>query len=208
MNWKFWKTDPHADAEALIQKSLDMPLSGSERQRLDKHLATCDACRSAWEDYRRLSRTADKWMNAASTDPGDDFTMRVMAELGIDASTPVEIPSAPALSAGRQRSTNGRLGLAVGAVALVAVLAVAGIYLPSIGHYQTQLSTYAPTLSDVSTTSLQPDSISTLASASRQQVSLIVDSLSSLSWPLYAFLAALAANVAMAGIMRQRRRAL
>jgi len=31
MNLKFWKTDPHADAEGLIQKSLDMPLSATEQ---------------------------------------------------------------------------------------------------------------------------------------------------------------------------------
>jgi len=210
MNLKFWKTDPHAEAEGLIQKSLDMPLSASERQRLDRHLATCDACRSAWDDYRRLTRTADKWISAASTDPGDDFTLRVMAELGLSADT-IPVVEAPS-TAPTRRVGSQRIGWVVAGVTAVALLAVAGMFLPSIGHYQSQLTAYAPSLTSMAT---QPTwkqetltAVSNVATGGRLQITEAVRSIGSMSWTIYAFLVALAANVAMASVARNRRRAI
>ena len=82
--------------------------------------------------------------------------------------------------------------------------------LPSIAHYQSQITAYTPQV----TTSLgdwRPDSLAaaaTDAAPSRMQISAALSSLASLTWPLYAFLAALAANVCLAGLARSRRRVL
>jgi len=222
MNWKFWKVrykphpNPllgkereHREAEWLIQKSLDMPLSAGERQRLDRHLASCDACRTAWEDYRRLTRTADKWVSAASTDPGDDFTLRIMAELGLSAEA-VSVVEAPSTEPTRP-NWNMRTGWVVAGVA-VAVLVVAGMFLPSIGHYQAQVNAYVPSMTSMTTQPVwKPETftaVTNVATSGRQQLAEALTSIGSMSWSIYAFLIALAANVAMASVARSRRRAI
>jgi len=211
MNLKFWKTDPHADAEGLIQKSLDMPLSATERHRLDRHLASCESCRAAWEDYRRLTRAADKWVSAASTDPGDDFTLRVMAELGLSVGVDVTVVEVPS-TAPERHARPLRTGWVVAGVAAVVVLAVAGMFLPSIGHYQAQLTAYAPSLTSMATQpAWKPETLTTInnvAAAGRQEITEALTSIGSMSWTIYAFLIALAANVAMASAARNRRRAI
>lgn len=211
MKLMFWKSDPCADAEGLIQKSLDVALNPAERKRLDRHLATCESCRQAWDDYKKLSRTADKWVSAASTDPGDDFTLRVMAELGLSAEAKPLTPSAMPTAPGSRPAFRINTGWAVAGVVAIVVLAAAGSFLPSIAHLQAQLPTYTPTVSTDAVNLWRPDVVSawtSLVSTSKAQATEVLSTIGSMSWPLYAFLIALAANVVMASAVRQRRRAL
>jgi len=61
-------------ADPLIQRALDGDLNAAERTRLDSHLAGCEECRRAWDDYRRLTQAANAWARpAASTPHADEF---------------------------------------------------------------------------------------------------------------------------------------
>lgn len=72
-----------AQADNLVQTGLDGRLSPAERTRLDAHLSHCDACRAAWDEYRRLGQTATDWARRPvfMDDPGDAFTAQVMAQI-------------------------------------------------------------------------------------------------------------------------------
>lgn len=193
------KSDACADAELLIQQSLDAPLRPAERQRLDRHLATCESCRQAWDEYRRLARAADQWVGAAAVDPGDDFTKRVMADLGIPDSPARSVDAAPAI-----RSRGSRL--AWGIAATVVVAAVAGGFAPQVIHAHSAVMNYASGLhSAPSITSLRIDALSGYDVARPDLIDVLMP-LRSWTWPVYAFVGALAANVMLA--IRQRRRAL
>ncbi len=80
-------------AEDEIQKSLDGALTPGERARLDAHVASCPACRRAWDEGRLLARAAGRWARPRpSDDPGDAFTAQVLARI---ASRPVPAPGQP-----------------------------------------------------------------------------------------------------------------
>ena len=76
-------------ADSLIQSALDTPLSPPERARLDSHLATCDACRRAWDEYRQLSQTAAVWARqpVLGETPADEFTAQVLSRLAASPSS-------------------------------------------------------------------------------------------------------------------------
>jgi len=67
-------------AEDEIQKSLDGALTPGERARLDAHLASCAACRRAWDEHRLLARAAGRWVRPQD-DPGDAFTAATLARI-------------------------------------------------------------------------------------------------------------------------------
>lgn len=74
-------------ADDLIQKALDSPLSPGDRAQLDAHIAECSACASALSQYRELARTTRTWL--ADTDAvRSDFTASVLARIQADPSTP------------------------------------------------------------------------------------------------------------------------
>ncbi len=207
--------DPHHEAEQLIQKSLDGQLTSRERVRLDAHVASCEACAATWDEYRKLSRSASQWVSAGTTDPGDEFTQRIMAQIGTS-----DERSAPV------RTRVGGHAWIAGAAAALVVFAVAAWFLPPFGdllrtagqlHWGTDapqalsslhfrgMGIGLPSANDAS--GLLP----TLASWWRAlETSVSTVGASGLSnWPLYVFLVALVGNIALAGSMaRHRRRAL
>ncbi len=93
-------------AEDEIQESLDGALSPAARARLDAHLASCAACRHAWDSHRTLARAAGRWARPRpSDDPGDAFNAAVLARISV-----------------RPVSTNHPLWLPLAATALLLVL--------------------------------------------------------------------------------------
>ena len=70
-------------AEDQIQAALDAPLTPSERARLDFHLATCPACRRAWDEYRWLSQASTAWARqpAEAETPPAVFTAQVLSRV-------------------------------------------------------------------------------------------------------------------------------
>jgi hypothetical protein len=203
----FGQSDACADAEMLIQQSLDAPLRPAERHRLDRHLATCESCRQAWDEYRRLSRAAGQWVNAAAVDPGDDFTKRVMTELGITPESPVTADGEPGSTPRRGRGVKtSRLAWGVGVAVIMA--AVACGFVPQAAHVQSALMEYANGLHAASSMpSWRADSLAFYA-VDRPDFADVLTPMRSWTWPVYAFAAALAANVALAGVtLRHRRRA-
>jgi predicted anti-sigma-YlaC factor YlaD len=67
-------------AEDEIQKSLDGALTPGQRARLDAHVASCAACRRAWDEGHLLARAAGRWIRPRD-DPGDAFTAQVLARI-------------------------------------------------------------------------------------------------------------------------------
>ncbi len=88
--------------EEEIQKSLDRTLTSLERKRLDAHLASCDVCRHAWAEYRRLSRAAGHWARPTmEDDPGEVFNALVLSRIAARPETlspPIWLPLIAALS--------------------------------------------------------------------------------------------------------------
>lgn len=76
-------------AEDEIQRSLDGALTPGERARLDAHVASCAACRRAWDEHRLLARAAGRWTRPQD-DPGNAFTAEVLARI---AARPATVPS-------------------------------------------------------------------------------------------------------------------
>ena len=76
-------------ADELIANSLDGSLTRAERERLERHLLECAACRQAWEEQRGLALLARRWVvRAAPTEmPADVFTAQVLARVA-DRSRP------------------------------------------------------------------------------------------------------------------------
>ena len=67
----------HREFEELLQLQADGELSRLEAQRLDRHLASCEACRAERRELARL----DELMGAARVPVRADFRDEVMASL-------------------------------------------------------------------------------------------------------------------------------
>jgi len=67
-----------------IQRYLDAdpaaPLEPAEVQRLEAHLATCEKCAAAAEEYRGLRRALVRWSQRRMPDPALTARVRVAAE--------------------------------------------------------------------------------------------------------------------------------
>lgn len=69
-------------AEDEIQEALDGALSPAARAHLDAHVASCAACRRAWDAHRALARVAGRWARPRpGDDPGGAFNAAVLARL-------------------------------------------------------------------------------------------------------------------------------
>lgn len=81
-------------ADGLIQGALDGALTAREREALDAHLADCAGCQGAWDEYRRLARTATVWTRRPihEADLGEEFTAQVMAQIASRPSVPDHSP--------------------------------------------------------------------------------------------------------------------
>lgn len=82
-------------ADEFVQQGLDGTLTPAERDRLDRHLASCANCRLAWDEHLRLARLARRWVPQAGRIPqaGDAFTAQVLARI---AARPAPAPARPA----------------------------------------------------------------------------------------------------------------
>lgn len=80
--------------DLLIQQKLDGDLTPREQAALDAHLAGCEACRRAWEEYQSLGQAAGAWARrpVLESDPGEVFTARVMARIAAQAPAPAPMP--------------------------------------------------------------------------------------------------------------------
>lgn len=193
-----WKAKNCRAAEELMQRSLDGPLTAAERRRLDGHLATCETCRVAWEEYRRLSRTASAWMSAAAHDPGDEFTSRIMAELGLSADGMPPMPSDPP-SPTRPRRWIGAAAL----VACASAVVVAGFFLPPIPHLNMVVDAYTPMVGSISMP--RPDTLAQTWTAEPSQIADLTAAFRSWTWPVYVFAGALIGNIGFATVLGRRR---
>jgi predicted anti-sigma-YlaC factor YlaD len=192
------------DAERLIQRSLDGDLSPAERTALDAHMEGCASCRQAWDEYRALARTATRWVSAAASDPGDDFTMRVIQEIAaLGETAEVAAPSRRSILAGFGAGT-AVFAAAACVIALLGIgwhdLALSAPQLPSTGDALRSMST--PTWD-----SFRGSLGSFSADALQAQIGRFVAAGVS-TWLVYVFVAALAGNALFAGSMLRRRRAM
>lgn len=67
-----------------IQRYLDAdpaaPLEPGEVQRLEAHLATCEKCAAAAEEYRGVRRALARWSQRRMPDPAITARVRLTAE--------------------------------------------------------------------------------------------------------------------------------
>lgn len=122
------------EAIDLIQKSLDETLSVDERRQLDAHIDNCEECRSAFEEYRLLASFSKEWITSGITDPGDEFTDRVMMLIAEENKSELPVSTRPqAPVKGYLASLLSSRWIPVYAFCCVAIiLVVASIYYPMV----------------------------------------------------------------------------
>jgi anti-sigma factor RsiW len=200
-------------AEILIHKSLDEPLAPRERAFLDRHVQTCDACRTAWAEFRQLSRAADQWMAGAnSDDPGGEFVDNVMARIA------AEKPAQPLTGTRRAEQQIGsdvnRQGLLLRAGAGLAAVAVILVLLACVFPATQEYTTVSQNWPTVLRANFDPagyvvPSGTDIVFGLRRWLTLAASSVNGLTapdWAPYVFLAALAGNAALGVTVVRRRR--
>lgn len=74
-----------------IQRYLDAdpaaPLPTDELRRLEEHLATCEKCSAAAEEYRGLSRALARWSQRSMPEPSAVARLHAVAESLISQDT-------------------------------------------------------------------------------------------------------------------------
>ena len=166
------------EADHLVQQSLDRPLDGADRTRLDAHLEGCESCRASLRQYRQLAATTRNWIESGTPDPGDEFTQRVIKAVSLS----------PERRSAGSRAAIGWALAGCAAIAATAWLAIPHDTITSIWHGGWSL----PNASSVATNNVQ--ALRSLAEMVDRPPTLPV---SPVLWGLV-FGAAAAVNVAMA----------
>ena len=152
-----------AESEDLILTSFDQPLSESERQGVDKHLAGCGACRAFWNEQQKLDVALSASLQPASLPA--DFKNRMIArgraqEAASASSSEARESELRATLADLQKESSERtLGTVLDGIGFVtlALLVVVGVY---------DLSDNLPELAKLSSQQLQLYSSGALGAAS------------------------------------------
>jgi predicted anti-sigma-YlaC factor YlaD len=126
--------------EVLLEDYLSGELDGSERVRVENHLASCNACRSAMDDATCGNRLLEYVGHFPGSASGPDFSRLVMARIRVQQSMADEVVSLwqPFVSMAWKFAATAAFGLALLLTYTVSGTGRTETQVASVGQMETQ----------------------------------------------------------------------